>query len=502
MMPLGDLLIVAGLANREQVDAALARQELKPGRLADILVEMGAAGRAAIDRFMANLPPEPASIAETGIGDVALIELLVKLVYVERLQSVSRMTDAIKLPRPLVLELVTQCVQRHLLQAAGADGQIGLVDMHYYLTDTGQAFARGALERSKYAGPAPVPLEAFTRRVMMQRITGEEVSWERIRAGLGSLTISDTLVEKLGPALNGGRAILLYGPPGNGKTSIALSFANIFSDIIYVPFAIEVEGQIMRLYDPYFHRLPVDPDLQAHRIVPGFRHEGFDARWVPIRRPFIVTGGELTLEMLDLSYDATANFYEAPLHLKALGGCFIIDDFGRQIVSPSALLNRWIVPLESRVDYLKLHSGASFSVPFEEMVVFSTNLDPEDLMDPAFLRRLPYKLEVGNPTPEAFAEIFQNAAKAAGLVLPAGTVESVIDMIARGKKMELAAYHPRFIIDQVLAACRFLKQPPHVEPRFLAYAVDNLRVRRPEGEAARGAAGGAAGRPYTAASAR
>lgn len=484
MMPLGDLLIAAKLIDRKQVDAALALQVQRPARLADILVEMGAVDRRAIDSFMESLPPEPASLAETGIGEVELIDLLIKLVYVERLQSVSQMTEAIKLPRPLVLELVTQSVQRHLLQATGAEGQIGLFDMHYYLTDTGQHFAKEALQQSQYTGPAPVSLNAFTDRVRHQKVNNEPVTWERIRDGLGTLTVSDTMVEKLGPALNSGRAMLLYGPPGNGKTSIALSFASVFADVIYVPFAIEVEGQIMRVYDPNFHRLPVDPDLQAHGAAP-FRHEGFDARWVPIRRPFIVSGGELTLEMLDLSYDATANFYEAPLHLKALGGCFIIDDFGRQIVSPSALLNRWIVPLESRVDYLKLHTGTSFSIPFEEMVVFSTNLDPEDLMDPAFLRRLPYKLEVGIPTPEAFREIFVKVAASEGLDVPAGTIESVMDMITKGKDMELAAYHPRFIIDQVVATCRFMKLPPHFEPRFIAYAVDNLRVRRPEGEAAK-----------------
>src|ERR1041385_499118 len=214
MLPLGDLLIAAKLADRKQVDAALARQELRPARLVDILVEMGAAERGAIDAFMERLPPEPANLADTGISDITLIDLLIKLVYAGRLQSVGQMTDAIKLPRPLVSELVNQCVQRHLLQAAGSGGQIGLVDMNYYLTDTGQAFAKESLQRSKYAGPAPVSLDALTRRVRRQKITSDPVTWERIRGGLGSLTIADTMVEKLGPALNSGRAILLYGPPG------------------------------------------------------------------------------------------------------------------------------------------------------------------------------------------------------------------------------------------------------------------------------------------------
>src|SRR4029077_20654738 len=460
MMPLGDLLVAAKLATRECVDAALKRQALSGGRLGEILVELGAIDRAMVEAFFMRLPPEPVTLKDTGIAETDLIDLLIKLIYIGRLESLSQFAEAIKLPRPLVVELAGKAIERHLLQAAGSEGRSGFADMHYYLTDTGQHWAKDALERSQYAGPAPVSIDSFTQRVWQQKITGELVTWEHIRNGLGDLTIADSMVEKLGPALNSGRAILLYGPPGNGKTSIALSFASVFSDIIYVPFAIEVEGQIMRVYDPNFHRLPIDPDLQAQGGVASFRHEGFEARWVPIRRPFIVTGGELTLAMLDLSHDASANFYEAPLHLKALGGCFIIDDFGRQIVSPSALLNRWIVPLESRVDYLKLHTGTSFSIPFEEMVVFSTNLDPEDLMDPAFLRRLPYKLEVATPSPEAFREIFANVPAGAGLDMPAGTVESVMELITKGKNMDLAAYHPRFIVDQVVAACRFMKQPP------------------------------------------
>jgi len=482
MMPLGDLLVAAKLATRECVDAALKRQALSGGRLGEILVVLGVIDRAMVEAFFMRLPPEPVTLKDTGIAETDLIDLLIKLIYIGRLESLSQFAEAIKLPRPLVVELAGKAVERHLLQAAGSEGRSGFADMHYYLTDTGQHWAKDALERSQYAGPAPVSIDSFTQRVRQQKITGELVTWEHIRNGLGDLTIDDTMVEKLGPALNGGRAILLYGPPGNGKTSIALSFAKVFSDIIYVPYAVEVEGQIMRVFDPSFHRLPAVPAVASDQAVTPFRHEGFDARWVPIRRPFIVTGGELTLEMLDLSYDATANFYEAPLHLKALGGCFIVDDFGRQLVSPSHLLNRWIVPLESRVDFLKLHTGKSFCVPFEELVVFSTNLDPEDLMDPAFLRRLPYKLEVVAPTEQVFREIFAKAAQAAGLAATDDVLDSVVQMITKTKNMGLAAYHPRFIIDQVLAACRFMNQPPHFEPRFIAYAVDNLRVRRPEGE--------------------
>jgi len=192
----------------------------------------------------------------------------------------------------------------------------------------------------------------------------------------------------------------------------------------------------------------------------------------------VITGGELTLEMLDLRYDLTGHYYEAPLHVKALGGCFIIDDFGRQLVSPTSLLNRWIVPLESRVDYLKLHTGKSFSIPFEELVIFSTNLEPEDLMDPAFLRRLPYKIEIGSPSLEIYRRIFTKECERQGVALPDGVFEFIVHKLKTEKELDLAAYQPRFIVDQVIATCRFMGQDPHFDPRFIEYALNNLRVKR------------------------
>jgi hypothetical protein len=273
--------------------------------------------------------------------------------------------------------------------------------------------------------------------------------------------------------------MLLYGPPGNGKTSVALRYASVFDDVIYVPYAIMIEGQLIRVFDPSVHvPLTSVTSIDNDNELSFARREELDARWVPVKRPFIVVGGELTLEMLDLRYNATAKFYEAPLHMKALGGCFIIDDFGRQLVSPTNLLNRWIVPLESRVDYLKLHTGKSFSIPFEELVMFSTNLDPEDLMDPAFLRRLPYKIEIGSPSLKLYEQIFKKECERQGIELPEEIFEGIVYKVTKEKGLDLAAYQPRFIVDQVMATCRFMGQPPHFEPRFIDYAIDNLRVRR------------------------
>jgi DNA polymerase III delta prime subunit len=311
--------------------------------------------------------------------------------------------------------------------------------------------------------------------VLRQKVTNETVTYNSIRAALGDYNVADDLINQIGPALNSGRPMLLYGPPGNGKTTVAQSFAEVYSSVIYMPHAVMIDGQIMRVFDPSLHQ-PMQEAVSPN-IFSGLRREQYDARWVPVRRPFIVAGGELTLEMLDLRYDPVTGYYEAPLHIKALGGCFVVDDFGRQMVSPSTLLNRWIVPMESRVDYLKLHTGKSFSIPFEALVIFSTNLQPEDLMDPAFLRRLPYKIEIGAPSLENYLSIFRNVCEKAGIAVDQDVLLRIVDKVTQDKGLELAAFHARFIIDQVVAFSRFLEVPPRLDMDWVDYALNNLKVR-------------------------
>ena len=477
-MRLGDLLVRVKRVSEEDIAKALERQAIESGRLGDNLVAIGAISKKDLEAFIHKIPPEPANLAATGLDETDLLGLLMRLIYTGALESVRQFVDAIKLPYTLVLDLVQMAVDRKLLHNLGTRDSNSLIDMRYTFTEEGRRWSIDSLERLRYVGPAPVTLDQFTDQVNLQKVTNEIVSFDAIRASFKGLTFDDSMVEQCGPALNSGRAILLYGPPGNGKSSVAHCLGNVFSDVIYVPYAISVEGQIIRVHDPSVH-IPIGTEAVSDQSSTSFlRHEEYDARWVPCRRPFILCGGELTLEMLDLRYDNTGHFYEAPLHLKALGGCFIIDDFGRQLVSPTNLLNRWIVPLEARVDYLKLHTGKTFSVPFEALIIFSTNLDPEDLMDTAFLRRLPYKIEVGAPSLENYRSIFNVECERRGLTLSSEAFDIIVRMITEEKGLELAAYHPRFVVDQVVSTCRFMGQEPHFEPRFIEYAINNLRVKQ------------------------
>jgi len=477
-MRMGDLLIQAHLVTAENVAEAMERQATLGGRLGDNLVALGAIEQQVLESFLKRIPGEPVDIAATGIDELDLLGLLMKLIYVGRLENPRQFMEAIKLPYHIVSELVRMAVDRQLLRTLGSRGSISPIEMSYAFTDEGKRWTIDALERLRYTGPAPVTLDEFTLQVSLQKLTNELVTFERIGKGLGELPFDASILEQAGPALNSGRAMLLYGPPGNGKTSFAHSISSVYRDVIYVPYAITVEGELIRFFDPAIHQDVRGTAMSDKGELSFIRAEEFDARWVPCRRPFVTTGGELTLEMLELRYDTTGHFYEAPLHVKALGGCFVIDDFGRQLVSPTNLLNRWIVPLENRVDYLKMHSGKSVSIPFEELVIFSTNLEPEDLMDPAFLRRLPYKIEVGSPSLENYKTIFEKECAKQGMTIPAEAFEQIVHKLRDDKGLQLAAYQPRFIVDQVVATCRFMGQPAHFEPRFIDYALNNLRVKR------------------------
>ncbi|MFO1060001.1 MAG: hypothetical protein U1E53_23920 [Dongiaceae bacterium] len=473
-MQLDELLIARGLVSPEEVERAAARRRLQGGRLADSLLDLRLISLEQLDAVLRMAPPPaPATIEATGLDERDLLRLMVTTIYVSGENTAPKLSDALKLPSSVSTELLHKATDRKLVEIVGTESGTAVRIVVYALTEQGRAWAIESQDQSKYIGPAPVSVAAFHDQIMRQRIGADRVGRERIRKEFTDLIFTERFVTRLGPAINSGRSILLFGPPGNGKTSVSEKIGKVFADIIFVPYCIDVDGQIIRIFDPSIHD-PVPRPAIAHDI--GIRREDFDLRWVACRRPTVITGGELTLEMLDLSYSPVSGFYEAPIQVKALGGTFVVDDFGRQLVRPGELLNRWAIPLEDGVDYFKLHTGKTFSLPFDALVIFSTNLDPDDLMDPAFLRRIPYKLEVGAPSPEEYTKIFERCAEACSFALPDGFVARVIERL-KEIGMPLANYQPRFLLDQLIAAARFDGRDPAVDEDYLSDALDNLHAR-------------------------
>lgn len=470
-MRLGELLIGWGLVTPAEVEAALQFQSQHGGRLGENLVALGILTEEQVASVINSTPMAPATIAETGMHPRNLLNLMLKLMFIESLSTSSELAQRMKLPRAIVEALIAEAIQQRFVMAMGATGET-VLSVRYALGEQGKAAAHDALEQNLYLGPAPVSLAVYQDRVQRQRISNEMLDEGTLRGGFAGLVVPDHYFEKLLPAINAGRTILLFGPPGNGKTTLSSRIATVFRDVVHIPYAVDVGGQIIKVYDESLHKLAIPEDVATGLPVAIADRERFDERWVPCKRPVVVAGGEMTLDMLDLKYNPNTKFYDAPLQMKALNGMMLIDDFGRQKFQPGELLNRWIVPMENQIDYLKLDSGMSFSIPFDELVIFSTNLNPSDLMDPAFLRRIPYKIKLFSPTRGEYWQIFEGVAHAYGLTLSEPVFDLVVERLE--KRFGLAYYQPKFICEQIVESCRSFNRPPALTREGALAALSNL----------------------------
>lgn len=404
-------------------------------------------------------PPVPEEIADTDVSESFLHDLALKAVALLPEPTTNAVTERMCLPRALVEELLQRLFREKLIEVK-VQSAIGAT--RYAMLDRGWERLSRAQSLCGYNGPAPVSLADYAHMMRLQAVPSKPATMESVRASLRDLVLPDTLLQTLGCVINSRRSLFLSGPPGTGKTAVAERINSALPGHIWIPFAIEIDGQIIRIFDSHNHRVIADDSVPFE----------YDRRWVCIERPLVIVGGELTLENADLTWSEAAKFYEAPFQMKSNGGTLVIDDFGRQRVAPTDLLNRWIVPLERRVDYLTLHTGKKIEVPFEQLVVFSTNLNESDLVDEAFLRRMGYRSRIEPPTPAAYMEIFKRAAYTRGLRVEQQCLDHLLNnYIVEQRQMK--SCEPRDLLDRVMDICQFEGQPIELSPKVIDAAWRN-----------------------------
>jgi hypothetical protein len=399
-------------------------------------------------------PAALTSLEDAGMDAGSLADLALKAAYGVPQFTTEWVARQLRLPLPLAQQLVERLKTDHLVEVLGPAGPL---NYRCAVSQRGRERAVRLLEISGYVGPAPVPLEAYTAFLEWQLERMPPAAPADVADALSDLVLSDHAMRVAGLALSSGRSLLLYGPTGNGKTSLGSLLRRALRGDLWVPHCVAVENSIIRIFDPQWHEPAPLPPEQARLT---------DQRWVRIRRPFLTGGGEMTLDSFELTYSPALRYYEAPLHFKANGGIFLIDDFGRQRIDPRELLNRWIVPLERRIDYLTLRTGQKIQAPFRQVLIFSTNLSPDGLMDAAFLRRMGYRLHLGAPGPEQFAAVFERCAARSGLRVPPGLVARLLDR-CRAEARELQCSLPDDLIQRSLEICRFGGRPPELNETLL-----------------------------------
>jgi hypothetical protein len=436
-----------------------------------------AAAPASVVNSGAPTPPAPPNtIEETGLHPDTLTQLLLKTLVAGE-ASGTGLADKLRVPYAVLDSLVQHARIEKLVEVRGAAGT-GTAGYRYALTDLGRDRAGQFLDICRYVGPAPVPLAQYNAYVRAAMAVRPYLDRTLLSTGFSDLVVSTAMLDQLGPAVNSGKALFLYGAPGNGKTVVAEGIGRSLGGEMHMPFAIDVDGQVITMYDPVSHQ-KLGQGANATSVI---SIAGHDKRWESIRRPVVVVGGELTLEMLDLTFNPISKFYEAPIQLKANGGVFVVDDFGRQRIPPRDLLNRWIVPLESRVDFLTLHTGRKFEVPFNVFIVFATNLKPESLADEAFLRRIPYKILAKNPTLDEYCRIFELNCRKRGLTFDPVMVEYLERKYYAPRGLQMRACHPRDLISHVVDICRYTGREPLISRELLDAACGSYFIEEAESQ--------------------
>jgi len=405
---------------------------------------------------------------------VMMRDILIKTMFRKNIDTASELAEAICLPRTVTQELIDVAREQKLVEATGTLNANSGSEMGYQLTDSGKSRALDALSQSEYYGAMPVPLEVYRAQVARQSIRNIQITRQELTNAMGHLVLPDSLLDHLGPAVSAGRSILMYGPPGNGKSSISNGIRDAMGDRIYVPRAIEYSGQVITVYDPIVHSKAESETDDPNSLR---RKRTFDTRYVRCERPTVITGGELSLNMLDLVYNPTARTYQAPLQLKSTGGIFIVDDLGRQTEPPQALVNRWIVPLEESKDILALQSGEKFEVPFDTLVIFSTNFHPNEIFDQAALRRIFFKIKIDGPNQENFLKIFAMVAKKRQMPLDEAALVHLLKTKYPTIDNVYANYQPVFLIDQMISICEFEGIPYQMSPELIDRAWANMFVK-------------------------
>jgi predicted ATPase with chaperone activity len=412
---------------------------------------------------MKQILAEPGSLEDLHIPQNIVIDLIFRLLYNEGNVALSRFTEVLKIPKNLIDDILLWMQKEHLVEISKASIELGRLGNVYSLTDSGEDRARGSMERCQYVGPVPVSIPYYNRGIELQSRQNPRVNEEQVKSALRDLVLPSNFHRQIGPAINYGTSLFIYGPPGNGKTSIAMAVAKLLAGThpIWVPYAITAGGQIIQIYDRLIHR-PV-----SHERGRTAEFGRVDMRWALVERPAVTVGGELKMEALDLRFDPTSKFYESSLQLKANGGMFLIDDFGRQQISPRDLLNRWIVPLEAAIDFLRLQTGQTIVVPFRQLIVFSTNLEPRELVDDAFLRRIHMKIGVFSPDEKLFYQIFLLMSNKLGVAFDRESFMHFLQKWYREPGRKLQAVHPRDILNILTTICDYEGSTPRLTPDLI-----------------------------------